>query len=89
VADAGNQTEFNGVASDSENDRNSGCRRLGGKCRGFATSCYEHRHAAANQIGRQFWQTIILTLGPAVFNRNILAFDMAAACLQASAERSY
>ena len=59
------------------------------KCRGFATSRYEHRHAAANQIGRQLWQTIILTLGSAVFNRNILAFDIADARLQASAERSY
>ena len=31
----------------------------------------------------------LLTLSPAVFNRNILALDIAAACLQASAERCY
>ena len=40
-------------------------------------------------IGRHLWQASILTLGPAVFNRNILAFDIAAARLQAGAESGY
>ena len=78
-----------GVATDSKDYRNCGRRRLGRKCRRFATSRYDHRHTAANEIGRQLWQTIILTLGPAVFNGNILAFDIAAACLQAGAERGH
>jgi len=52
-------------------------------------SRYEHRHTTANEIGRQLWQTTVLTLGPAVFNRNILALDITAACLQARAERCY
>ena len=53
VAYAGNQTESNWVASDSENDRNRRGRRLGRKCRRFATSRYEHRTRSAASSGRR------------------------------------
>ena len=31
---------------------------------------------AANKVGRQPWQSIILVIRPAVFDRNVLAFDI-------------
>jgi hypothetical protein len=34
----------------------------------------DHSNLSANQISRQLWQPIHLILGPAVFNRGVLAF---------------
>jgi hypothetical protein len=38
----------------------------------------DYRHLTANQIGRQRWQAIVSALRPAVFDRDILVFDIAA-----------
>ena len=46
----------------------------------------DDRHLAANQIGRQRRQAIILTLRPAVFDADIAVFDIAGV-VQALAER--
>ena len=46
------------------------------------------RPPSANQIGRHRWQPIVLTLRPPVFDRHVLAPDIAD-FLQAMAERSY
>jgi hypothetical protein len=43
----------------------------------MGSACGNHRHAAANQIGRQFRQAIILIVGPAVLDGNVLALDEA------------
>jgi hypothetical protein len=35
-------------------------------------------HLTANQIGRQGWKSIVLPLRPAIFDRDVLALDIAA-----------
>ena len=47
----------------------------------------DHGHLSANQIGRRARQSIDLALGPAVFDRHVLALDIAA-LLKALAERA-
>jgi hypothetical protein len=37
----------------------------------------EHAHLAPHEIGRQLRQPIVLTLRPAIFDGDILAFDLA------------
>jgi len=46
----------------------------------------QHGHLAANQIGRERWKSIKLTLGKAVFDGDVLAFDVAG-LLEALQER--
>jgi hypothetical protein len=58
------------------NGNRSGCR-LGGEGRRGVSGRGDHRDLAANEIGRELWQSIILTLGPAVFDRHVLALDIA------------
>ena len=50
--------------------------------------CDDHRHLAADQIGRQRRQSIVLTFRPAIFDRDVLALDIAG-LLQALAERGH
>jgi hypothetical protein len=45
--------------------------------RSGATWGDDHVHLAANQIGGQRWQSIVSILGPAVFDRDILALQIA------------
>jgi hypothetical protein len=47
----------------------SNCNRLVG---------YDHRYAAADEVGCEQRQPIVLIFRPAVFNRNIAALDIAA-----------
>ena len=47
---------------------------------------HDHRHLAADQIGRQRRQPIELALGPAIFDRDVAALDVAGFA-QALAER--
>ena len=42
-----------------------------------ASSCYKHRHMTLNQVGRERWQTIIMTFRPPVFDRQVLRHDIA------------
>jgi hypothetical protein len=83
--EAGNKTQLDRVLADNEKDRDRcGCRlsrqrRVGAARRG------DHGDAPANQFVRQRWQPIVLTLGPAVFDRYVLALDEAR-LLQALAE---
>jgi hypothetical protein len=57
-----------------DNGDRCGCL-LRGECRGRRCG-RNHGDAPANQIGRKLWQSIDLTVSPAVFERNILAFDV-------------
>ena len=42
-----------------------------------ASASDDHGDPSANQIGRQLRQSIELILGPAVFDRHVLALDIA------------
>jgi hypothetical protein len=59
-----------------EDDRNClGCR-FSGKCRGIVHT-NQHGNLAVDQIGGERRQSIALTIGKAVLDRNILPFDIA------------
>jgi hypothetical protein len=47
-----------------------------------------HGHLTMNQFGREHGQSIVLALRPAVFDRDVLAFDEAC-FLQALSERGH
>ena len=59
---------------------------LAASAAGGAAARDDHGHLTADQIGRQCRQSIILTLRPAIFDRHILALDIAGFA-QALAER--
>jgi hypothetical protein len=72
---AGNEPDLNRIgASDEDNGNRTGCS-LGGYRR--LAVCSNHGDLAANQIGRQCRQTIIMTLGPAVFDRDVPTLGIA------------
>ena len=75
--EAGDETSLDRVAAGAEDDRNCRGRGFGRECRWHAARCGDDGHPAADQIGRQFRQSIVLTLCPAVFDRDVLAFDVA------------
>jgi hypothetical protein len=51
--EAGDETEFDGIAAAAEYNRNGLGRSLGGGSRNPAARRHDHRHSAADQIGRQ------------------------------------
>jgi hypothetical protein len=57
--------------------RNLAGRRLCGPCLGKSTGRCNHVHLATDQIGRQRRQSIVLIVGPAIFNGDILPLDIA------------
>jgi hypothetical protein len=65
------------VVGDVENDRDRRGRRLSGERRRRAPGCGDHGDAAPNQFGRKHRQLLQLIIGPPVFDRNVLALDVA------------
>ena len=64
------------LASDEDDRDRRGCR-LGRERWGSASGRSDHGDLSANQIGRQLRQSIDLILRPAVFDRHVLALDIA------------
>jgi hypothetical protein len=64
-----------GISRTAEDDRNGRGRGFGRECRRYEVWRDDDGHPAANQIGRQFRQPIILTVRPPIFDRNVLALD--------------
>jgi hypothetical protein len=58
------------------------------KCAGRAPSTHDHVHLTLRQIGRQRVEPVVATFAPAIFNHQILAFDIAA-FTQAFAQRGH
>src|SRR5262249_52217617 len=83
----GNETEFNRVFADAENDWNRRSSDLGGKRGRVAGGCGNHGNAAANEVSHERRQTIIFALQPVVFEPRVLAFD-GAGLVEAFVERS-
>jgi hypothetical protein len=70
-----------------EDNRNLCGRGFGRLRRSVAASREDHGHLTANQIGRQGRQSIVLVLGPAVFDRHVPALNITG-FIQASAKSS-
>jgi len=76
ASEARDKTQLDRVFGNNENDRDGRGRSLGCERR-WDSACGNHRDAAVNQIGRQFRQAMILIVGPAVLDGNVLALDEA------------
>ena len=86
--EAGDETQPDRIVADWR--RRSGIvavAALAASAAGVAADRDDHGHLAADQIGRQRRQSIVLTLRPAVFDRHVLALDIAG-FVQALAERA-
>jgi hypothetical protein len=86
-AQAGDKSIFDRVAAGQEDDRDSRGLRLCGQSGDTVTAGCDHVHPTANQIGRQRRQPVVLTIGPAVFDRYSPILDVAR-LIQAKAERA-
>jgi hypothetical protein len=71
------EPELRRVIDDHEGDWDRGGRRLGGQCRRRA-SRGDNAHPHANEVIRHLRQPSMLTLRPAIFDRDIVALDVAA-----------
>src|SRR5262249_5632660 len=60
-----------------EDDRDRRRCRLGCECRSGTSGRNDYRYLPANQFGRQLRQPLELTLSPAIFDRHVLALDIA------------
>ena len=73
---AGDEAELDRVAARFEDDRNGRGRRLRRKRR-RSGRCGNHGHPTMNQISHHCRQPISSTLRPTVFDRHVLAIDVA------------
>ena len=75
--EAGDETKPDRVFADGEDDGDRRGCRLGRQRRIGTSGRGDHGDLSANQFGRQRRQSIDLILGPAVFDRHVLALDIA------------
>src|SRR6516164_11103033 len=83
--EARNKPELHGVRGDAEDDRDRRRCRLGCECRSGTSGRNDYRYLPANQFGRQLRQPVVLLICPAIFDRHVLALDIAGV-LEALAE---
>ena len=75
--EARDKTKFDWIVSDTEHDRDGRGGLFGRKRRGGATRHCDHIHSAADQIGGQSRQSIIMTVRRSIFQHYVLAFHVA------------
>src|SRR5262249_15591648 len=75
--EAPDDAELDGIAADREHDGYRCRRRLGCQYRRITALRHNERHMAAHEFCRQRGKPIVVTLRPAVFDRDVLAFDVA------------
>ena len=74
---AGDEARLHRVLPHRENDRDRGGRGLG-RLRGCgADRRYDDRHLTAHEVGCQLGHTSSVVMGPAIFDRDVAAFDVA------------
>jgi hypothetical protein len=76
--EAVDEAQPDGVGAGGEDNGNCRGRRLGREHDWSASARDDHAHLPPDQIGRQCRQLVVLTFRPTVFDRHILAFDIAA-----------
>jgi hypothetical protein len=75
--EAGHKTKLDRVfGSDEDDGDRRGCRLCCERCTGTSGRS-NHGDLAASQLGRQLRKSIDLILGPAVYDRHVLALDIA------------
>src|SRR6185295_10568021 len=60
-----------------DDDRNRRCCGRRRKCCAYRTCCYNYRYLTTHKVSRKCCQAIVLTVRPAIFNRQVLPFDVA------------
>ena len=75
--EASNVAERDRIATNCKHDWDCRGRRLSGADGEVAAGCCEHCHMAANQFGREHWQAIVLTIRITIYDRDVLALDIA------------
>jgi hypothetical protein len=75
--ETGHQAHRDRIAVGVENDRDRRGRLLRGEHRTFAAFGHDHVDLAADEIRRQGRQPIEVSFRPAIFDRNVLALDVA------------
>src|SRR5262249_39468082 len=76
TSDALYEPEGDRIDACEEHHRDRCCRSLGRERGRGAAGRSDHGHLAADEIGRHCRQLIVMTVGPAVFNRQILPLDI-------------
>src|SRR5262249_39269597 len=75
--EAPDDAEPHGIAADREHDGYRCRRRFGRQYRRITALRHNERHMAAHEFCRQCGKPIVVTLRPAVLDRDVLAFDVA------------
>src|SRR5262249_19584587 len=72
-AQARNEARFDGVSAGCKYNwnRRRGCP--GRVHRDLSPACKQHSHLTSDQVGRECWEPVVVTSGPAIFYRHILA----------------
>src|SRR5262249_2294251 len=83
--EARDQTAPGRIVPDRKDDGDCRGRRLGRECTQRASACDDHGDVAADQFARQRRQPVQFVVSPAVFDREVLALDIAGV-LEALAE---
>jgi hypothetical protein len=74
--EAGDEAQLDGIGAGAEDNGNCRGRRLGREYGRSASARDDHAHLPVDQIGRQCRQSVVLTFRPAVFDHDVLAFDI-------------
>src|SRR5262245_58083217 len=77
LVEAGDETSLDRIEAAAEDDRNGRGRGFGRECRRYEVWRDDDGYPAADQIGRQFRQPIIVIVRPEVFDGHVLALDIA------------
>ena len=77
MTEAGHEAELDRVAAGRENDRNAGGRRLGRLRISGAAGRHDYVHSAADEIGSERQQQIVLLAAPAIIDGDVLSLDIA------------
>src|SRR6185437_14318422 len=77
ASEAGDETIFHRIATARKYDRNGRSCRLGYDCWMQAACRNDDPHLAADEVGGQCAQSILLSLGPAVLKSDVATFNIA------------
>src|SRR5262249_47235218 len=84
---AGDETKFDGVVADAEDDRDRCGRSLGRLSNGGLAGRSDNGYAPADEVSHERRQPIVSALQPVVFDHHVLALDVAG-FVEGFAERS-
>jgi hypothetical protein len=85
--EARDEAEVDGVSANHKYDRNCRCCTFGRKCRRLAAYRNNDRHLTMDQVGGESREPIVLSVSPAILDRNVLALNVAG-LLQTLKERA-